>query len=229
MSLHCLEIACFNVYSAIHAAKAGAHRIELCADYLLGGITPSLDTLLQIRNHTSPNQPINVMIRPRGGDFTYSDAEFAQMKASISEFKTSGTASGFVFGVLDAAGKSVDVARNRELVALAAPLPCTFHRAFDGLQDMRAAAEALVECGFAAVLTSGGLEGAVKGADAVERLRVEFDGRIVFILGGGVRSANVGGLKERTGVRWFHSAGITGEGEDVDVGEVERLLGELGK
>lgn len=222
---HRLEIACFNASSAIHAANAGAHRIELCANYPLGGLTPSLTALQHIRAQTSTTTtPINIMIRPRAGDFSYTASEFAQMKAAIAQFKADSLAapSGFVFGVLDAAGAAVDVARNRELVDLAAPLPCTFHRAFDGVADMRVAAAELVECGFAAVLTDGGGEGAVAGAAKIARLQAEFGERIVFIVGGGVRCGNVGELR-RTGAVWYHSAAIMAPGEDVDVEEVKRL------
>ncbi|CAI6335222.1 unnamed protein product [Periconia digitata] len=173
------------------------------------------------------------MIRPRAGDFTYTDSEFAAMKASIALFKaeqgTAAAASGFVFGILNSDGATVDISRNRELVELAAPLPCTFHRAFDQVRDMRAAAEELVACGFAAILTSGvPVGGAIAGAEVVRRLEGDVGGRIALILGGGVREGNVGELRRVTGVRWFHSAAVTADvGEDVDGAEVERLRARL--
>jgi copper homeostasis protein len=103
-----LEVACFTPSAAILAARSGAHRIELCAHYSLGGTTPSVSSLLSIRTHV-PSLPINIMIRPRGGDFCYSPAEFERMRADVALFGA--LASGFVFGILDAGG-SVDVARN---------------------------------------------------------------------------------------------------------------------
>lgn len=219
-----LEIACFNASSAISAAKAGADRIELCADYAAGGITPSLSTLHAVRKETSI--PINVMIRPREGDFNYTDPEFRQMKEDIRVF--SALASGFVFGVLDES-QDVDGPRNSELVALAAPLPCTFHRAIDKVGDLGEGVEKVVKCGFGSVLTSGGRESAWNGVGCVEGLQERFKGRIEIILGGGVRSANVAAMKRRSGVEWVHSAAITEPGEEVDESEVRRIQDVLAK
>jgi copper homeostasis protein len=217
-----LEIACFNFDSAVGAAGGGADRIELCTNYTAGGLTPSLDTLHQIRKETT--KPVNVMIRPRAGDFLYSYGEFEQMKRDIHTFGAE--ASGFVFGILDEHNR-VDEVRNGELVKLAAPLPCTFHRAFDQLVDMPTAIEQLVTCGFRAILTSGGPSDAVTGASTVAQLQKDYGHVITIIIGGGVRSSNVGVLKEKTGVQWYHSAAILGHGEMVDVGEVERLQAQL--
>ncbi|KAF1939604.1 hypothetical protein EJ02DRAFT_424711 [Clathrospora elynae] len=213
-----LEIACFNALSAIAAAKAGADRIELCADYAAGGVTPSLATLRGIRKETMI--PINVMIRPRGGDFDHSDSEFEQMKDEIRLFKP--VASGFVFGTLDS-NHRVDEARNRELVHLAAPLPCTFHRAIDEVEEMDEAVDKVIGCGFKSILTSGGMKSAGEGVKTVQQLQKRFGQNIILILGGGVRSTNVEGLKRRTGVEWLHSAAITTPGEDVDEDEVRKM------
>ena len=142
------------------------------------------------------------------------------MKSSVSAFKPH--VSGFVFGILDAGGR-VDEARNGELVGMAAPLPCTFHRAFDGVADQAEAVGAVVRCGFAAILTSGGEASAVEGAGRVARLQREFGGSISFIVGGGVRSSNVAALREQTKAPWYHSAALTQPGEVVDEDEVRRL------
>ncbi|KAF2639952.1 hypothetical protein P280DRAFT_469692 [Massarina eburnea CBS 473.64] len=217
-----LEIACFNAESAIAASKAGADRIELCADYAAGGVTPLPSTLHQVRKETAT--PINVMIRPRGGDFVYSDEEFERMKTDIDSYK--GSASGFVFGILDERNR-VDIQRNGELVMLATPLPCTFHRAFDQTMKKSEAAEQLVECGFKAILTSGGLFDAVAGADKVGELQKDWGSKITIILGGGVRSSNISVLREKTRVEWYHSAAITMPGETVDPVEVEKLTTRL--
>jgi copper homeostasis protein len=213
-----LEIACFNSSSPIAAARAGADRIELCADYAAGGVTPSLSTLQDVRKATTV--PINIMIRPRGGDFNYSNEEFQQMKDEIEMFKAS--ASGFVFGILDLSNR-VDKARNRELVEKAAPIPCTFHRAIDEVEELEEAVEDVIQCGFKNILTSGGMPIALKGAERVGRLQDMFGSRISLILGGGVRSNNVQELKRRTGVHWLHSAAITRPGENVDKEEVKNI------
>jgi copper homeostasis protein len=218
-----LEIACFSPASAIAAAKAGADRIELCADYAAGGVTPSLSALQGVRKETTI--PINVMIRPRPGDFNYSDAEFEQMRKDIETFKAS--VSGFVFGILDSGGR-IDEARNRELVEWAAPLPCTFHRAIDGVEDLQDAVEELIRCGFKAILTSGGMSNALEGAERVGHLQTNFGASMSLILGGGVRSTNVEELKRRSRIHWFHSAAITAPGEEVDAEEVKNIQRILG-
>ncbi|KAF1979802.1 hypothetical protein BU23DRAFT_637107 [Bimuria novae-zelandiae CBS 107.79] len=213
-----LEIACFNAAAAIAAAEAGADRIELCADYAAGGVTPSLDALAEIRAATA--KPVNVMIRPRPGDFVYTPLEFTRMKLDIRNFKSH--ASGFVFGILDANNR-IDEARNRELIEMAAPLPCTFHRAFDQLSDHTEGTETLIRCGFASILTSGGKADAAAGSAQVAQLQREFGARTTFILGGGVRSTNIAALRQQTNVPWFHSAAITQPGENVDEEEVTKL------
>lgn len=213
-----LEIACFNTSSAIAAAEAGADRIELCADYAAGGTTPTIDWLRNIRKVTST--PVYVMIRPRGGDFNYTVDEFEQMKHDITQFKPA--ASGFVFGILDSAVR-VDEERNGDLVRLAHPLPCTFHRAIDETEDMDQAVEQVIRCAFKNILTSGGERNAAMGTERVAKLQKDFGEHITFILGGGVRSTNLEELKRRTSVGWFHSAAITRSGEEVDSQEVTNM------
>jgi copper homeostasis protein len=199
-----LEIACFNVESALIAAKAGADRIELCAGASVGGTTPSLRDLQTVKANVTI--PVNVMIRPRGGNFVYSDEELDQMKVEIKQFTA--LADGFVFGVLNTNNK-VDMKGNREFVQLAGGKPCTFHRAFDEITDLAAAAEDVVQCGFAAILTSGGHPNAVAGASAVAEVVESTQGRLDIITGGGVRSGNVEKLRTITNGRWFHSSAIT--------------------
>lgn len=220
-----LETAVFTPSSAILAAGAGSNRLELCANYSAGGVTPSIKTLLHVREHVQ-DLPINVMIRPRPGDFMYSAAEFERMRHDIALF--SNLASGFVFGILDANGR-VDVARNAELVDIAAPLPCTFHRAIDEVEDLEEAVEMVIRCGFRRVLTSGGAKTAEEGSERLKSLQKYFGDIISIVVGGGVRSGNVQDLKSRTGVEWVHSAAITGEGEEVDGEEVGRIQDALKK
>ena len=229
-----LEIACFNASSAIRAAKAGADRIELCADYAAGGVTPPLSTLHSIRDELQkPHKDvkkeetktvlINVMIRPRGGDFNYSAAEFSQMRSNTEMFKDSKAVDGFVFGILDKE-KRIDVARNRELVEVARPLPCTFHRAIDEVDDLGTAVSTIINLGFQSILTSGGARNAIDGAGKVSQLQQKYGERISLILGGGIRSMNVVDLKKKTEVEWVHSAAITGTDEEVDEDEVRSIV-----
>ena len=110
-----------------------------------------------------------------------------------------------------------------ELVQLAAPLPCTFHRAFDELQDLEEGFDTLIQCGFKSVLTSGGRPDATAGAAAVAKLQEKYGDRISIILGGGVRASNIQSLREQTKVDWYHSAAITQPGESVDSEEVARI------
>jgi copper homeostasis protein len=214
-----LEIACFTTNSALIAQSAGADRVELCDGMSVGGLTPDHTSLAAIRNRITI--PVNIMIRPRGGDFVYTDAEFEQMKGDIAHFKA--LASGFVFGLLSPAG-GVDVERNRELVELAQPLPCTFHRAFDetapGTYD---ALEDVITCGFKTILTSGCEANAVAGVEVLAELVKRAQGRIAIMPGGSVRSSNVKSLRERTGADWYHSSAVVGEGDVASSAEVHLL------
>lgn len=213
-----LEIACFSANSAIAAAKFGADRVELCADYDAGGITPPVEWLSAIRTVT--NIPVNVMIRPRGGDFNYTNTEFHQMQAEIATFKS--LADGFVFGILNNC-KEVDTTRTSQLVQLAAPLPCTFHRAIDETSNLHEAVEDVIECGCTSILTSGGVASAAQGTNKIANLQSDFGQRITLIVGGGVRRTNLKELKDITQVPWFHSAAIMKAGEEVDSEEVVSL------
>ena len=142
------------------------------------------------------------------------------MKTEIESFKPK--ASGFVFGILNER-MEVDERRNGELVQLAAPLPCTFHRAFDEVPDADRGLEDLIMCGFTSVLTSGGHPNATAGAENVAALQKKYGERISIILGGGVRSSNINTLRTQTKVEWYHSAAITQSGESVDTKEVVRI------
>ncbi|CAM6129563.1 unnamed protein product [Calypogeia fissa] len=216
-----LEIACFNAASVLVADSSGADRTEFCADRASGGVTPSLSALQEVKGKCK--KPIHVMIRPRGGDFVYTDAEFDQMKSDIRNIMDlGGIPSGFVFGILDE-NREVDIERNAELVTLARPLLCTFHRAFDEIQDMEKALEDVISCGFSTILTSGGGSEAVAGADVLGSLVLNAKGRIAIMPGGGVRSTNLKLLIDKTGADWYHSSAISGSGEDADEMEIRRL------
>ncbi|KAL5114410.1 hypothetical protein ACEQ8H_007721 [Pleosporales sp. CAS-2024a] len=221
-----LEIACFTPSSALTAARSGADRIELCASYALGGVTPDISSLVAIRREIPPCIPIHIMIRPRAGNFHYSTAEFEVMRSQVALFAP--LASGFVFGILDAGGR-VDVARNSELVDIAAPLACTFHRAVDEAGDLEGAVETVAACGFRSVLTSGGSKSAVQGVGRLKKLVDRYGANISVVVGGGVRRGNVKEIKTATGAEWVHSAAITGEGEEVDSDEVRGIKEALGE
>ena len=213
-----LEIACFNADSALVASKAGADRIEFCASPEVGGTTPDLEVLRNIRDQIAI--PVFVMIRPRGGGFDYTDAEFQQMRDSVAYFK--GIANGFVFGLLDANSR-VDVPRTTELVTLARPLPCTFHRAFDSAMDLYQALEAAILCGISAVLTSGGAPSAIEGRDVLAELVQMARGRIDVMPGGGVRSTNIDDLVTSTHASFYHSSALVDDEKIASFTEILRL------
>ncbi|KAE8449551.1 hypothetical protein EG329_007881 [Mollisiaceae sp. DMI_Dod_QoI] len=215
-----LEIACFNVESALIAQASGADRIELCKDQHLGGTTPLLSDFRELKNHVEI--PVNVMIRPRGGGFVYNSEELHQMEVELGMFRGAG-ADGFVFGILE--DWKVDVKRCRHLLEKAQGKPCTFHRAFDEIaeQDMSDQMEVLIDCGFKSILTSGGKKSALEGSKVLRKLVEDARGRIDVIAGGGVRSGNIQALKQVTVTETFHSSAIIAGGELASKEEVEAL------
>jgi copper homeostasis protein len=214
-----LEIACFNADSAVVAELGGADRIELCDAIDEGGTTPTIETILEVCDRSSID--VYVMIRPRGGDFTYSPEEFDGMRQTISYLKNKGV-NGFVFGIVHA-DKTIDVRRNKELVELAKPLPCTFHRAFDQVPDPLASLEDVIACGFQNLLTSGNYTTALEGINHLENLITKAAGRITIMPGGGVRSVNIRLLKEKLNTTFFHSSAITDHSGFANLGEVAAL------
>lgn len=218
-----LEIACFNLQSAIVAQQNGADRVELCADMSVGGTTPDIEIAKLARTELSID--LNVMIRPRGGNFVYTDEEFKQMKAEIALFKKMGV-DGFVFGILDEDG-SVNKWQNKELVELANPLPCTFHRAFDEATAVFQSLEEVIECGFKTILTSGQGKNSVEGIAVLEELVMRAKDRIIIMPGGGVRSSNVALLKEKTNAVFYHSSAIVDGSENANADEVKALKANL--
>jgi copper homeostasis protein len=217
-----LEIACFNMESSIIAQHAGANRIEFCADMNVGGVTPKLADFILLKSKI--NIPVFVMIRPRGGDFVYSNVEFEQMKNDILHFKNAG-ADGFVFGILTE-NKEVDFIQNKELVELANPLPCTFHRAFDEIKDQMEALDTLIECGFKTILTSGNANNALEGLSSLKALASKANNKICIMPGGGVRATNIEMLKENINTNWFHSSAVL-QNETANMDEVFMLKSKL--
>jgi copper homeostasis protein len=179
---------CVDSIAGVRAAKAaGADRVELCADLLEGGVTPSRGMIRQARTITGIG--LNVMIRPRGGDFLFDDDEFTIMSSDVETAKAEG-ADGVVIGLLTAAGE-VDVARTRELISLARPLSITFHRAFDMTPEPFRAIEMLVELGVDRVLTSGQEASVLEGLPLIVELIERAGNRVVVMPGGGITERNV--------------------------------------
>lgn len=214
-----IEIACFNPESAIIAFKNGADRIELCDGLSEGGTTPNFEIAKQLREKI--DIPIFVMIRPRGGDFTYSDAEFEQMKSELIQLKSLNV-DGFVFGILDE-NDEVNIEQNKELVELAKPYECTFHRAFDRAKDLENSLEKVIECGFKTILTSGQKPNVSEGKENLKKLVELSNGRIEILVGGGLRSTNIEEIRGLTKAEYFHSSAITDGGAFANADEVVAL------
>ncbi len=202
-----LEIAVFNLASALLAAKAGADRIELCENAAEGGTTPGYGTLKLVREKTGI--PVFPIIRPRGGDFLYSDAEFEAMKYDIKLVKELGF-QGLVTGLLNSYG-SIDIDRTKRLVDLAYPLEVTFHRAFDRTVEPLQALEDIIACGCSRILTSGQVPNAFDGKELIKQLVEQADDRIVIMPGSGVRSNNIALLAQFTGAIELHSSARTSQ------------------
>lgn len=168
------------------------------------------------------------MIRPRGGSFIYTNDELEAMKRDLLWFREEGV-DGFVLGILDAQGR-VDVKKCRELVELANGRNCTFHRAFDEVKEdiMEESLEAIIDCGFSSILTSGGKKTASEGSKNLERLVRLAGERISIIVGGGVRSGFVKDLASKTGALWYHSSAIVDGGDVASQDEVSALKESLG-
>ena len=172
-----LEIAVFNISSALAAANAGADRIELCENPTEGGTTPSFGTLKAIREKIAI--PVFPIVRPRGGDFLYSDEEFEVIKKDVLLIKDLGF-EGIVFGLLKKDG-TIDKQRTAKLVELAYPLEVTFHRAFDRAAEPSRSLEEIITCGCQRILTSGQVPNAVDGKELIKQLVQQADERIIAI------------------------------------------------
>lgn len=197
-----LEIAVFNIQSAIAAANAGADRIELCENPADGGTTPSYGYLNTAREKISI--PVFPIIRARGGDFFYNDEEFAVMKKDVLLSKDLGF-EGIVIGLLKK-DATVDIEKTKRLVDLAYPLEVTFHRAFDRTKDALQSLEDIIDCGCQRILTSGQVPNAFDGKDLIKKLIEQADDRIIIMPGSGVRSNNIKELADYTGATELHSS-----------------------
>jgi copper homeostasis protein len=196
-----LEIAVQSLETACAAERGGAHRLELCAQLDRGGTTPPVELQREVR--TAVQIPIHVLIRPRDGNFVYSNDEMESMKRQIESTRASRT-DGVVLGVLKA-DDSIDIERTRELVMHASPLPVTFHRAFDVTPNLLQALDDVCSTGAARILTSGGSIDAVAGAAALRNLVQAAGDRIIVMPGGGIRTENIAGVLRTSTAREFHS------------------------
>lgn len=196
------ELCAEHLDACLAAREGGAARIELCCSLSEGGLTPSDDLLRAAIDQSG--LPVYVLLRPRGGDFVYSDHEFALMEENLHKARQLG-ASGFVAGVLKA-DASVDGRRMRHLVELAGPLEMTFHRAFDVASDMERALEDVIATGCRRVLSSGGAKDVLAGADRLRALVEQAAGRIVVAAGGGLRVGNAAEVARRSQTAHFHGS-----------------------
>ncbi|WP_288980004.1 copper homeostasis protein CutC [uncultured Flavobacterium sp.] len=218
-----IEIACFNLESALIAQKYGADRIELCADMSVGGTTPTIETIQQAREYLTID--LYVMIRPRGRNFVYSDSEFEQMKSEIETIKKLGV-NGFVFGILKE-DKTINLEQNKVLVELTKPFPCTFHRAFDAVSNYEKALEDVISCGFSTILTSGTFPNVMEGKEVLKQLVIQANNHIEIMPGGGLRSTNISELNETVKANWYHSSAITDGSETANSEEIIQLKKKL--
>jgi len=197
-----LEVIAFDVESCGIIQRSGAHRIELCQGPDEGGTTPSQGFIKAARKKTTIQ--LYPIIRPRGGDFLYSDDEFAMMQTDILLCKNEGC-DGVVVGILTVDGQ-VDKERCSRLVELAYPMGVTFHRAFDRVADPTTALETVIDCGFERILTSGLTPDAITGAATIAQLVQQADDRIIIMPGSGIRSGNIAALAAQTGAMEFHTS-----------------------
>ena len=202
MNVALLEVAANSVASALAAQAGGAGRVELCASLDGGGVTPSHATIMRARDGLAI--PLYVLIRPRAGDFVYTDIEIEVMLHDIETALALGC-DGVVIGALDRDG-NIDVARCRTLIDAARALDVTFHRAFDVSRDPSRSLEDLVALGCRRVLTSGARANAQAGAASIRRLVEQAGARIAVMPGGGIDAGNVAALRRLTGAREFHAS-----------------------
>ena len=214
-----IEAAVASQSEAESAVAAGADRLELCEQLEVGGVTPSVALFESIRVAV----PVWVLIRPRAGNFIYTEAEFAQLKHDAAWFLDHG-ASGIVTGILNADG-AVDALRSAEVARLATGR-ITFHRAFDETPDPLAALEAVIDCGYRRILTSGGAATAIDGVAEIAALVCAARGRIEILPGGGVSPANALDLIRRTGCTQLHGSFRCGASttDAARIRELKKLL-----
>jgi copper homeostasis protein len=195
-----LEICVDSVESAINAQNAGAHRVELCNNLMEGGTTPGLGTILSARNHLSIG--LHVIIRPRGGDFLYTDLEFDIMRRDIEICGENGV-DGIVLGILRPDG-TIDLERTAKLIEFAYPMAATFHRAFDMCSDPVQGLVDVIDTGATRLLTSGQRNKAIDGVETINRLVKQAGSKIIVMPGSGIRDSNIASIARATSAKEFH-------------------------
>jgi copper homeostasis protein len=198
------EICVDSVDAALAAQEGGGDRVELCADLLEGGTTPSAGTVQ--RTLETLRIPVNVIVRPRGGDFCYSGSEFEVMRRDVEMVRSWG-ANGVVIGILNPNG-TVDVDRTLALVETARPLSVTFHRAFDVTRDPFEALETLIGLGIDRVLTTGQESSALEGLELIAEL-VRLAGDRIILMPGGITERTAARVVAGSGAREFHFAALS--------------------
>lgn len=199
-----LEICCGSIDDTIEAEKGGADRVELCSALFLGGLTPSLGTIQEAERRLKI--PMMVMVRPRGGGFCYSEAEFATMERDTEAAVENG-ADGVVFGILQSDGR-IDAARCRRIRQLIGKRQAVFHRAFDVTPDPFEALDQLVDLGITRVLTSGQKDSVPEGVELIKHLIERTGDRIEILPGGGIQAWNLKDVVGRTGCRQVHMTAL---------------------
>lgn len=200
-----LEICTDTLASSVIAQQAGANRIELCADLCVGGTTPSAGLIRLVKEKL--DIPIAVMIRPRSGDFCYSEDELDTMKANIKFAKDSGVES-VVFGVLTPEGQ-INIPKMTELIAQAKPMKVTCHRAFDMTKNPIESLDILIDLGVDRLLTGGFSNTAFDGIETLKMLNEKSRGQITIMAGSGINVDNITKLISNTGITEFHLSGKT--------------------
>lgn len=196
------EVCAETVQACVAAQAGGAARVELCSALSEGGLTPSHGLIRSAMARCT--LPVHAMIRPRGGDYVYSDAEIEVMRDDIAHMKSLGV-EGVVLGLLRE-DDSVDIDATRRLVELAQPMEVTFHRAFDSAPSLPEALEDVIAAGCRRVLTSGGEGDVIAGAKSLTALVKQAAGRIDVAVGGGLRLEDAARLAEVTGATHFHAS-----------------------
>ena len=201
------EACCPSAEAAGIAAKNGASRVELCESLEIGGVTPSQKMMEQVLKE-NPGLCVNVLVRPRGGDFIFSEDEIQTMLKDIRLCKSLGV-NGVVIGALRPDG-GVDMACMRRLIEEARPLSITFHRAFDECSDVRDCLEDVIALGCDRLLTSGHEKNALEGRFTIAKLVKQAAGRIIIMAGCGVRPSNINIIAESTKAEEYHSSTLLG-------------------
>lgn len=201
-----LEICTGSYASGMAASRGGADRLELCANLVIGGTTPSLALFEQLRRDCDVK--INVLIRPRFGDFLYDEAETEEMCRCIDQFRGLG-ANGVVIGALTPDG-DLDLEKMKRMMDRAGDLEITLHRAFDMTRDPFRTLEEALSLGCKTILTSGQTQSAPAGMELLGKLNRQAAGRITIMAGSGVKSGNIRAIHEHTGIVTFHATARTG-------------------